>query len=142
MLLYTRRLSVIAGFIGLSVITLFLFISSQTERASRIKKDRELQQALVTLSGKDAEIAEIQKQRAEAEKALNEKITQLESSVSTLGSQNASLQASLNAQEENLKVLTQKNDSLLKDKEALMEDNLDKSEDVTNLEKKIAYLQA
>lgn len=132
----------IAGYLGLSIVTLFFFFSSQSDHRRLVQKDRELQEALVKLSGKDAEIAEVQRQHAEAEKALNERVLSLESSVNSLESNKASLEASLKAQEENLKALTEKNEALLKDREALMEDNLERSQNMTDLEKKIAELEA
>lgn len=139
--MYTKRLAVLAGFIVLSILTAFLFISSQSEHRQRIQKNEELQEALGKLDAKDAEIAEILKQRGEMETALNEKIALLESSVSSLQSENATFETSLKAQEENLRQLNDKNATLLKDREALMDDNLEKSENVTVLEKKIAALE-
>lgn len=142
MLLYTKKLSIIAGFVGLSVVTLFLFVSSQSEHRRSVQKDRELQEVLAKLNDKDAEIAEIHRQHAEAEKALSERVVSLESSVSSLQSDKAVLEASLKVQEENLKALAEKNEALLKDREALMEDNLERSQNMTDLQKKIADLEA
>lgn len=140
--MYTKKLSVIAGFVGLSILVLVFFVSSQSDRRKVVQKDKELQGVLVKLNGKDAEIAEVQRQHADAQKVLNERIISLESSVSSLESDKVSLETSLKAQEESLKALAEKNEALLKDREALMEDNLERSQVVTDLEKKITDLEA
>lgn len=140
--MYTKKLSVIACFVALSLLTIFFFVASQSAGRQKSQKERELQLLRAELSGKDAEIAEVKRQQEDSLKSLRDKVAELEATAGSLQSTNESLEASLKSQEETVRALTEKNEALLKDREALMEDNLEKSQNVTDLEKKVAELEA
>ena len=140
--MYIKRLAIIAGPVALLVLALFFFQSSFSERRTRIQKEKALVESLSRLSEKETEILELKKQREEAEKILNEKAVSLESALSTLQGENDSLRASLKAQEEHVRALTDKQIALEKDRAALMEDNLERSQNVTILEKRITELES
>ena len=133
--LYAKRLFIIVGFIVLAIASSFFFLSFRSEHQLRIQKENELGASLAKVNDQELEIANLKKQYAEMEKSLNERI--------------ASLEASLKTHEENIRILTDRKEALEnekgaleKEKEALMEDNLEKSHDVSLFDKKIAGLEA
>ena len=140
--MYSKRLAIIAGPIAVLLISLFFFQSSFSERRLRIQKEKALTESLAKLNESEAQITELKRQREELEATFKEKISGLETSVKSLEDRNASLEAALKEQETSVRTLTDKTSELEKQKQALMEDNLDKSQNVTDLEKKITDLES